>query len=232
MLSKKMAFSLTSLITILALAFVVTPAMAQDFGVSIDMTGDVSSAGGLQLEHPVGDGEIKVTVKFDQAVKLDAATVFITTYDKNGKLVSIPVATGDPAKTVATKEVVLTIPIKADSYKVSIKIAEGIAAADPISTKKSKKLDTTVTLIGEDEGGPTVYSIERVGTNFRQIVTPKINPTANPTVQVRVTLSEFPKAFGKTHISASNADVTTVTALVPEMGILDLVDFFGRNRRS
>ena len=59
---------------------------------------------------------------------------------------------------------------------------------------------------------------------FRQIVTPKINPTANPTVQVRVTLSEFPKAFGKTHISASNADVTTVTALVPEMGS-SLVDF-------
>ena len=70
MLSKKMAFSLMSLITLLAFAFVAPTAMAGEFGVALDVTGDVSSAADLQLLHP-GDGEnIKVTVKFDQAVVL------------------------------------------------------------------------------------------------------------------------------------------------------------------
>ena len=56
MLSKKMAFSLMSLITLLAFAFVAPSAMAGEFGVTLDVTGDVSSADGLQLVHP-GDGE-------------------------------------------------------------------------------------------------------------------------------------------------------------------------------
>ena len=49
MLSKKMAFSLMSLITILALAFVVPSAMAATFGADLIMTEDVSHQGGLQL---------------------------------------------------------------------------------------------------------------------------------------------------------------------------------------
>ena len=136
MLSKKMAFSLMSLITLFAFAFVVTPAMAAEFGVSLDMTGDVSTAGELQLMHP--GTSLAVTVKFDQAVKLDAATVFVTTYDKKGKFVGLPVATGSPAaKTVAAKAITLTIPVTAAVAKVNIRIAKGIPAADPISTDTS-----------------------------------------------------------------------------------------------
>ena len=41
MLSKKMAFSLMSLITLLAFAFVAPTAMAGEFGVALDVTGDV-----------------------------------------------------------------------------------------------------------------------------------------------------------------------------------------------
>ena len=52
MLSKDMAFLLMRLITIFALIFVAPSAMAGEFGVSLDMTGDVSSAGDLQLVHP------------------------------------------------------------------------------------------------------------------------------------------------------------------------------------
>ena len=40
MLSKKMTFSLMSLITLLALAFVVTPAMAAEFGVAMNHAED------------------------------------------------------------------------------------------------------------------------------------------------------------------------------------------------
>ena len=61
---KKMAFSLMRLITIFALAFVVSSAMAGEFDVTLDMTGDVSTAGGLQLVHP--GTSLVVTVKFDR----------------------------------------------------------------------------------------------------------------------------------------------------------------------
>ena len=90
MLSKKMAFSLMSLITIFALAFVVTPAMAGDFGVSLDKTGDVSTAtDDLELEHP-GDGmKITLRVEFAKAVILAKESVQIITIDKEGKLLSL-----------------------------------------------------------------------------------------------------------------------------------------------
>ena len=51
MLSKKMAFSLMSLITILALAFVVPSAMAATFGADLIMTSDVSHQDGLQIRN-------------------------------------------------------------------------------------------------------------------------------------------------------------------------------------
>ena len=53
MLSKKMAFSLMSLITLLAFAFVVPSAMAAEFGVALSVGADVdiSSADGVQAAH-------------------------------------------------------------------------------------------------------------------------------------------------------------------------------------
>ena len=209
MLSKKMAFSLMSLITIIALAFVAPSAMAQDFDVTLDVTGDKSSADGLQLVHPGDDENIEVTVKFAEAVKFDAANAFITTFDRDDKLVSIAVATGDPAKTVATKEVVLTIPVKEASYKVNIKIAEGTASADPLSTKKSKKLDVNIQLLSADDAdGPTVYSIRRADN--------PLLPVTAATVQVIVTLSEMPKEFKKGNLSISdNATIADPAALDP-----------------
>ena len=53
MLSKKMAFSLMSLITLLAFAFVAPTAMAGEFGVALDVTGDIGSAADLQVAHLV-----------------------------------------------------------------------------------------------------------------------------------------------------------------------------------
>ena len=183
MLSKKMAFSLMSLITLLAFAFVAPTAMAGEFGVALDVTGDVSSAADLQLAHPADGDSLKVTVKFDQAVLFDAAKAFVTTYDKNGKLVGIPVATGAPAKTVASKEITLTIPVKTAAVRVNLKIAKGIASADPINADTSAALDVQY-LPGRCRctAGPTVYSIRRADN--------PLLPVTAATVQVIVTLSE------------------------------------------
>ena len=68
MLSNKMTFSLMSLITILALAFMVPSAMAQDFGTSFSVM-DVSFAGDDQVELAAA-GDVVVYIKFDSVVSL------------------------------------------------------------------------------------------------------------------------------------------------------------------
>ena len=193
MLSKKMAFSLMSLITLLAFAFVAPTAMAGEFGVSLDATGDVSSAGDLQLPHP--GTSLKVTVKFDQAVT--AVTAFAVTYDKDGTVLGFPAAPSTPA--TASKEKTLTIPVTAAVAKVNLRIAKGIASADPINADTSAALDINIYLVDADvvgdAGDPTVYSIRRADN--------PLLPVTAATVQVIVTLSEQPKEFKKGNLSIS-----------------------------
>ena len=206
MLSNKMTFSLMSLITIIALAFVVPSAMAQDFAVELDTTGDISTAAGLQVRHPA-DNMLEVTLKSAEAIELPAANVFVTTYDRLGNLVSIPGATVDTED--ASKEFVLTIEVTDAVTKVNIKINEGIASADPLSTKKSKKVNIDVHLLAVDDPdvAPRVYSIRRVDN-------PLVKATAD-TLQVIITLSEQPKSFKKANVSVSNATHGDPVALEP-----------------
>ena len=219
---KKMAFSLMSLITIFALAFVVSSAMASEFAVSLDMTGDVSTAGGLQLAHP--GTSLVVTVKFDRAVVFAASKAFVTTYDEDGDSLGFPAATSAPA--TASKEIALTIPVTAAVAKVNIKIAKGIASADPINADTSQEGNWDIylvngfrspirplplsPLVAADEGPPTVYSIE--------IADNPLLPVTADTVQVIITLSEMPRAFTKDHVSVSNATHDGPVALeaIPE----------------
>ena len=70
MLSKKMAFSLTSLITIFALAFAVPSVMAQDFDATFSAM-DVSFAADTQVDASTGTaGSIDVYLTFGHAVTL------------------------------------------------------------------------------------------------------------------------------------------------------------------
>lgn len=135
MLSKKMTLLLVRSITIFVLAFVGPSAMAGEFGVSLDMTDDVSSVGGLQLVHP--GTSLDVTVKFDRAVVFAASKAFVTTYDEDGDTLGFPAATSTPA--TASREITLTIPVTAAVAKVNIKIAAGIASADPINADTSSE---------------------------------------------------------------------------------------------
>ena len=222
MLSKKMEFSLMSLITIFALALVAPSAMAGEFGVALDATGDVSSAGDLQLAHP--GTSLVVTVKFDRAVVFAASKAFVTTYDEDGDSLGFPAATSAPA--TASKEIALTIPVTAAVAKVNIKIAAGIASADPINADTSKEGNWDIyllnglrspirplplsPLVAADEVPPTVYSIE--------IADNPLLPVTADTVQVIITLSEMPRAFTKDHVSVSNATHDGPVALeaIPE----------------
>ena len=196
--------------------------MAGEFGVSLDTTGDVSSAGDLQLMHP--GTSLVVTVKFDRAVVFAASKAFVTTYDEDGDSLGFPAATSAPA--TASKEIALTIPVTAAVAKVNIKIAKGIASADPINADTSKEGNWDIylvnglrspirplplsPLVAADEVPPTVYSIE--------IADNPLLPVTADTVQVIITLSEMPRAFTKDHVSVSNATHDGPVALeaIPE----------------
>ena len=219
---KKMAFLLMRLITIFALAFVASSAMASEFDVTLDMTGDVSTAGGLQLAHP--GTSLVVTVKFDRAVVFAASNAFVTTYDEDGDSLGFPAATSAPA--TASQEIALTIPVTAAVAKVNIKIAKGIASADPINADTSQEGNWDIYLVNgfrspiqplplspvvvADQVPPTVYSIERVDN--------PLLPVTADTVQIIITLSEMPRAFTKDHVSVSNATHDGPVALeaIPE----------------
>jgi len=227
MLSNKMTVSLMSLITILAFAFVVTPAMAGEFGVSLDKTDDVSTAtDDLELEHP-GDGmkldAPPLRVEFAKAVVLAKESVQIITIDKDGMLLSLqkfPPAAETAANAGRTKSFMPVV--EGDATTVKIFIAAGIASADPFNEDTSKKFEATIHLIGADDGAPTVHSIKRAVDDDHAFA--KISPKTDPTIEVRITLSELPKEFTKDHISVTEADVTSVRQLLTESGT-SLMDY-------
>ena len=83
MLSKKMAVSLMSLITIFAFAFVAPSAMAQDFDAGFSVT-DVSFAGDDQVELAT-TGPVVVNIKFGEVVSLaDVDAAFGATANADG----------------------------------------------------------------------------------------------------------------------------------------------------
>ena len=198
MLSKKMTVSLMSLITIFALAFAVPSAMAGEFGVSLDMTGDISTAGGLQLSHP-GTDELMVTVQFAQAVVLANTNISIDGYDMDGDYIAgVELAKKAPiTPTTAARMIMLKIAVTAETAKVTLKIAKGIASASFANEDTSAELKDDIHLVADDEGAPTVYSVERADASLL--------PVKSSTVDVVITLSEPPKEFKKDHVDVSNA---------------------------
>ena len=230
MLSKKMTVSLTSLITIFALAFVVTPAMAGEFGVSLskvqdaegtddgDTLMDVSHADGTQVSKPSGDTSLRVTVMFDKAV--DSANlitvvakrnVHVSGYGKDGGFLAGVSAT---VATATSKTQVITVTLGANSdaanmvSKVTLKIDKGIASADAFNADTSKELKTDIHLLPADRtGGPDVWQIALVGEPF--------SPITTATFQTHILLSEEPKGgFNKDLIEVSDADFSSLVKLV------------------
>ena len=204
MLSNKWTFSLKVLVLLVTVGFIATPAMAGEFDVTLDTTGDVSSAGELQLRHPA-DGTLEVPVDFAQAVA--AVTAFATTYDMDGNVLGFPAVTVTPA--TASQEKTLTIPVTMDTYKVNIRIAKGIPSADPINADTSKELNKDVFLVAADtDQNPMVISMRRADN--------PLLPVTAATVQVIVTLSEEAKEFKKGNFSISdNATIADPVALDP-----------------
>ncbi len=164
MMSKKWAFSLTSLITILALAFVVTPAMAGDFSAAISVGGhDISHADGEQRE---AGAEIVFNVTFGQIVtsvpanavatgeEFAAADLVMQAYDENNVIQTKPTATISAGLPADGKNYTITMTPDAAIRKLYLQIPQGkVGAADPTvgdDDDANAKAEITVTFLVED----------------------------------------------------------------------------------
>ena len=114
------------------------PAMGATFGGDLIMTSDISHQDGLQLEWTSGD--LTFMVKYAKAIKLEPKHVFVTIYDADGDITSIPpiVTTGTAADEVvfapaiAARDFTFTVEAALVSAttasKVEVKIAKDIAS--------------------------------------------------------------------------------------------------------
>ena len=220
MLSKKMAFSLTSLITILALAFVMVPAMAAD---DFDATFSVTRVSTVSDHNAAYGMDIPVTLTFGAQVDGTAATLTIFVEDKFGQQTSVtaPEITKKDLNTVRAglqndnKVFIFTIPASAtdmDDVKVHIHVAAGVAEIVPLGSEKTSKEGTlTIDLVGTDMDDPQVISIA--------LVPGVIIPAAGfkgDTIDIIITLSEAPKAFTvEDHLDVTEATASDLAALDP-----------------
>ena len=195
---------------LLAIGLIAMPsAMAAEFGVSLDMTNDISTDGGLQVAHP--GTALALTVRFDRAVVLAASNITVSGFDEDGVYIpSVALASTSPiTPTTAAREITLNITVTEATYKVILKIAKGIASDDPFNDDTSAELKQEIKLLAADAGEPEVISIRRVSDPLLPL------GKDDTSVQVVITLSELPKDFTKDHVSASNATHGDPVALDP-----------------
>ena len=203
MLSKKMAFLLMCLIAIFVLALVVPSAMAGEFGVSLDMSSDVSHVSGLQLPDAV---TIALIVKFDEAVVLATEDISVSNYDEAGNF--LPVSTAPTiSPSTAAKQFTITITPANGATRLAVRTRKGIVSADVLNDDTSGEGKWDINLLGGNpQGGPDVLKIALVGEPFETITT--------ATFQIHVLLSEEPKdGFNKDLLEVTGATVSSVVKL-------------------
>ena len=237
MLSKKMAFSLMSLITLLALAFVVPTTMAAD---DFDAT--------FSVTNRVYDTDILVTLTFGSNVGLANAMAILNTdltknllsvriVDKNGVVtdltgVSTPVIeSGD----ITAKDTILnvtgiqtdgktfkfTIPeanTGSDDRQILLAIKAGVKEADPIGDKSSKKGSLAVDLmaaVAVNTDRPNVVSIQRLRPGSQTVVSAFEEAKVTGAFDVRIVFTELPHDFKIAHIAVDGGTASNLVVGVP-----------------
>ena len=223
MLSKNMAFSLTSLITIFTLALVVLSSMAFDATFSVD---SVSSSSDYNAEYAQ---PIVVTLHFAEKVDGTAAILTILIEDEYGSQTpitapdinakDIDLHTDGPQNNSQTFVfTILGAATDADDVRVHLHVAAALPDLNPGSDLTSNAGALTIDLVGPDPtvSDPTVISIE---------TTPKLLIPADGytggAFDVVITLSEKPRAFRKDHISVDKGiagDLVYLGAIDPPEG--------------
>ena len=233
MMSKK-TFSLTILITLLALAFIVPSALAgvlgENFSTTISLAGtpagdNVIATGGISVNVVFGKETTLIQDESDPVTALETAAftsddVSALGYNKmTGAAVAITVGTLARNPTTVTTDpwAMYTVPlgtIAADTVVV-VTIAKGkVTNANPADVIAAATGDDTLGM--NDKGSlrfdvvakpPAEPTNPRV-TSVMGLPPIVLSPDADPAFTFTVTLSEKPKEFKKDHIEASNATVS------------------------
>ncbi len=231
MLSKKMAFSLTSLITIFALAFVASTAMAADGGPTVTIsTADHHFDDGKQVVlaaiTPPGDSEVadavKVTIEFSDVVNFNATVAdatpntganFSPTADvmwvfTNGDGVEQTAPTTITWDQINGKKYEAVFAPGTAITKVIVYVPADVATAVTGSTQgKGNQASGAYefSIVAADAGDP--YPVRMV-----RLIPESDFTSAKVTgpFDVKIVLSEKPKAFTKANVKAKNGSVTAV----------------------
>ena len=218
MLSKKMAFSLMSLITLLAFAFITVPVMAVD---DFDATFSVDSISTMSDHNAEYNKPIVVTLTF--GAKVNGATIVtadmpvltVLVEDKFGAQTPLV-----PAPTITAKDIdrvmplvqnnsqafTFTIPINAtdmNDVKVHLYVpggAMGIAELTPGSVKTSKAGVLAIDLVGPAPTNPRVTdpTVISIATSPQLLV--PADGHIGGAFDVIITLSERPKEFTAAYV--------------------------------
>ena len=245
MVLNKTAFSLASLVVLLALAFVGHTAMAGEFGVSMIITesieltiGDVSSESGIQWEHSEANGgssgrsgSIIIRFKFDKVVQLGdgtddtdaefiAADIQVIAYNKFGGIEASPQLFGPSAIPPADGknfEINLLGP-SANVTRILVFLAKHkVELADPRA-----ELNDDGTRKAEGKNAEASITINYVTADGGAPTVYSIRRASDPllpvtaaTENVIILLSEQPKEFKKDRVDVTNATWIDPLALEP-----------------
>ena len=239
MMSNKWAFSLTTLITIFAFAFVAPSAMAGDFSTTITVGGDGTASPPTNYDISHADGEqrtvgtsVVFNVTFGQVVEFsdtagapnsststetfEPGDFIIRAYDVNGAVVALSATSVDIGAAAAAngKEYTVALTIENTVRKVYLQLPQGkVGAADPTvgdADDANEKKDITVTFLEAQAAADTV------GPTVLKIarVGEPFETITSAEFMVHVLLSEDPKGgFTKDLIEVSEATVSSVLKL-------------------
>ena len=234
MLSNKWTFSLMSLITLLAFAFVTVPVIAvDDFDAALSVD-DISHLADSQSQRGT---DITVTLAFGEKVGLvaaQAAKISVRVEDMNGnetvtEITGVAVITPkdiDPAMggdQFNGKTYMFDIPSASTpegSKKVYLFIPKGVKIIDPGVDKSSKDGALTINLVGSEPVDSSVPDVVKIAA-MPALVVPDAG-YAGGAFDVVITLSEQPK---ENKFTVDHLAVDKGTAAAPVyLGAIDPID--------
>ena len=223
MLSKKMTFSLMSLITLLAFAFVVPSAMAAD-----DFDAEFS------VVNRVYGTAIEVTLTFKEAVDFvdaDKMKVVVQIEDMTGErsALSLPAAritlkdantalSGDQFDNKAFKFTIDAGDTNMDDRKVHLFIPAGVKRLPPDQAKTSKQAVLSFDLMGAvapNPDRPNVVSIQRLRPGSQTVVSAFQEEKVTGAFDVKIVFTELPHDFKLATIAVDGGTASNLVVGVP-----------------
>ena len=231
MLSKKMTFSLMSLITLLAFAFVAGDAFSAEKPFEITITGPTTATSATT------NGQITVDLIVESALTIpalsaaDGGNVTVVAIDRRGFVDDVDITVADnliavyPMRTAKKRQLRITLPQAPDTVdgttglieKIIITIPAGLKTTDPTilatdgtDTKldESKRVQHTITLsiaptTDQLTNIPKVVSIQRLRPGSQSVVAAfQEDVVTDPSFNVRIVLTEHPN--GPDPLNAAN----------------------------